>query len=131
MLPNQRPPKQQAFTDGVIEIVREVDVSLPGEIPNMQYTVIERLPFRRRTIGYRRRESAFNAGAGIDYMLECSERRTVHVNDFAHLVANDMDADSWYKIETIEWLEETTPAVMRLTLSRTAQIIELVEDGTV
>ena len=108
----------QTFQDGVLAVYGQgkVDISEPGDMPNLQPVVkYPILNFEERRVSYHRRNDALQHNMRIDRLLRVARHDDVTTDDTAVIGADT------YKIRQVERVVGVLPPVMDLTLERVVQ----------
>lgn len=120
MLKNQQP-----LRDGHLKVYRVEDISDPGEVPKPGLTLLAKLPYDERVVGMARYWTAKQASATIDVLVRTHQRRDITTHDVVILRDGKQ-----YDIVQVQYLPDTEPPMMDLSLQRRADAydVEVVAD---
>ena len=124
-------PKSQAYLDGVAHVYGVRDDSEPGGWPTETQILIATLPYHARTVGMSRYWAAKQAQVQIDHVIRCPLISSAIQPDGTHVRrvrAGDLVIlrdGLTYRIEQIQYPEDTMPPAMDLSLSVSATEVEV------
>lgn len=114
-------PQDEAFADGVVKILRQVDTAEPGDMPVEKLKPVLTLRYRRRTVGVTRHYTALQNMQRVDEVIRCPAAREVLEDDIAIL------PEGRYIVRQVQYPEGTAIRVMDIALER---VVEKGEAGS-
>lgn len=112
--------RRQPFQDGLAKIYALENAAENAEYPDPQPTLKHSLRYDERTVGIKRYSEALQHNAEVKYLLRMPLRRDVSTQDI--VVPNDGEQ---YAIHQVQYIEDSAPPVMDLTLVDAKQRYEL------
>lgn len=115
------------LNDGIVAIFTVENAGENGGTPRemLSENPKETLRFKQRTVGVKRHYEAMQAKERVDLLIRVPFRPGVHVNDVAIPTTDGVQ----YLITLIQRIEDTTPALMDLTLRRLENEYERYDAG--
>lgn len=110
----------QSFNDGVVGIYKVENTALPGDMPKEGLVLQQTLRYHERTVGITRKYAALQSNKEVNFVIRCSEVRTVETDYIAVLVD-----EKQYRISWIQYPEDIEPPVMDLTLERLSDFYDI------
>lgn len=106
---------RQALNDGLLTVYAVSNVADPGKQPVEGLKEKIKLAYHERTVGMSRHYAAKQAQTRISMLVRTHERREVTEDDVVKLRDGEQ-----YDIEQIQYIEDSKPPMMDLTLRRRA-----------
>lgn len=107
--------KRQTYWDGVISIYAVTNCAEPGDKPKEKLTLLYRLRFERRTVGYGRYYTAAHEQTEISELVRCPYRPDVSTQEVAIIAGREGEQ---YDIVQVQRPEDVIPPSMDLSLER-------------
>lgn len=102
----------ETFNDGVCNIYKLADVSLPGFKPVFKPKFYRAVPFHYKTIGVKRNYEAMQAQVRLDEMISVMQNRDISPQDI--IVIEGVQ----YDIKQIQHKNDTSPRTSLISLQR-------------
>lgn len=111
----------QTLNDGIVKIYSIANISPVGDAPVEKLSLKKSLAFKRRMVGVERLYKAKQVNARVDMLLRCHYMPDVGGQDIAIINGGI----SQYSVTDVQYIEDSAPPMMDLTLERLAESYEL------
>ena len=102
----------ETFNDGVCNIYKLADVSLPGFKPVFKPKFYRAVPFHYKTIGVKRNYEAMQNQVRIDELISIMQNRNISTQDIVVIEGVQ------YDIKQVQHKNDTSPRTSLVTLQR-------------
>jgi len=109
--------KIQSFNDGLVNIYKVENTSLPGDMPIDGLNLKQSLRYSEKTVGMNRFYQAMQNNIKVALVIQTPEVRGLSDKDTDIIVAV-LNGDTQYKVMQIQYIEDASPPAMNLTLER-------------